>query len=65
MSADNVVILKKKLDGSYWGNFCAEFHGVKHKDEDFDHGPFATDHDAIADATRELSFIEYGFEWEE
>ena len=67
MSADNVVIMKRKPDGIYWGDFSmsAEFHGEKHKDSDFSQGPFKTGREAIDNAKKELSVIEYGFEWEE
>ena len=64
MSADNFVLIRKKSDGFYyWGNFSMSYDSgedIKHEDNRFKYGPFATSAKAIQDAEEKLTYIEYG-----
>ncbi len=64
MSADNYVIVKKFGKNDYrWGmGFLSE--GVPDlSNEFFKHGPFSTPLEAVRNAYKECSVIEYGIEY--
>jgi hypothetical protein len=65
MSADNFVVVRRRADGYYWGNFSASYwwgRDEPYPDSSFVNGPFATEEAAENDADASLGIIEYGFE---